>query len=156
MKVRLQREAKSTHHYPKMFKREKEGDKMDTEKEVLPPPPKPKPSTPVKETKKEQKTLTSDDFAAGFEASMRGAGAFLNTQFKDDFTKVLQKQDVKIKDWGPIGACFQAYNVALGQLYLTKTLEILSLPTGTKLSVESSEEEEKARRKSPAKIKLGK
>lgn len=126
--------------------------KPELKREITVPPPAPKAQKRKKvkviraksdpsEVKKEKKTreITVEDFMTGFDAAKRGSGAFIDTKFKQELTKILEseyKLDLKTLNLKPMMDLWHHYNVALAHLYLTKTLEVLSLPEGTKLELD--------------------
>jgi len=87
--------------------------------------------------KRERKiTISREDFEFGFEATRRGAGVFIDTQFKSHLAETLKKEyKLEPKDWAPLLKLWQQYNEALHGLYLTKTMEILNLGSGMVASV---------------------
>lgn len=119
--------------------------KMDfgtPKRKEMPPPPK---ST--------KKTVTRKMFEEGFQAAFTGSKAWIHNEFKKELVKTMQeKYDFKADDWKPILDLWGRYNIALAELYLTKTLEILSLKQGMKLEIdlpvttpEPKKEEEKTK-----------
>jgi hypothetical protein len=129
---------------------------METE-ELAPPKPIPRPPAPLSGKTVEKKayggpkrmldtpsvgptmkhTIRVEDFEIAFANAKIGTAQFLDTNFKDSLRVVLEKEyKCEIKDWGPMLKIWQDYNRALAQLYLTKALEVLSLPHGMKLEID--------------------
>lgn len=101
-----------------------------------------------------------DDFQSGFAAARLGAEAFLDKKFREDLV-VLFKREYKMelapKELGPLLNLVLSFNLALHDLYLNKTMQILSLPKGTVLEVcpqeeKAKEKEKKTKRKRKPKI----
>lgn len=91
----------------------------------------------------EPKVVKQEDFVMGFTAAMLGAQAFIHRDFKESLAKVLKESyKMEIKDWQPLLNVWEHYNRGLMQLYLTKTLEILSLPAGMKLEIQQPSTDE--------------
>lgn len=113
-------------------------------------------SLPEPEVK--QKTVDMNQFRFGFECAVRGADSMINSCFKQDLCKAIiemltecieKKRNVKDVDWGKIQILCNAFIFSLKEMFLVKTMEILSLPEGQSLQVtpHASQVKEPAKKK---------
>jgi hypothetical protein len=105
--------------------------------------------TPVIETPKEEKreaktkTVTLEDIGKGLNEERLGASYLIDHHLKDELLKLLEDEyKCKVEKWEPIQDIFRRFLVCVLKGCLFKVSEILSLPEGVKLEVQTTEEKE--------------